>query len=228
MFGVACFGLMASSISSAQGGDGIIKLNKSFQRELIEMGKQDQRYRYQLTELGGKLSEPDETRSTEEFSELLKKQDKIDQENIKRLEELIAHYGWPTISLVGKEGSKAAFLIIQHADFSYQKKYFSSIKEAASRNEALPADAAMMEDRILVREGKKQIYGTQLFSDAAHGWQLYPIEDEENVDSRRARVGLTPMAENLKRFGLEYKPPRKKENDASSKEFVGEKQPRMP
>ena len=40
--------------------------------------------------------------------------------------------------------------------------------------------------------------------------ELWPIEDEENVDARRASVGLEPLAEYLKRFGLEYKPLKKK------------------
>ena len=32
---------------------------------------------------------------------------------------------------------------------------------------------------------------------------LWPIEDEEHVDERRAEVGLEPLAEYLKRFGIE-------------------------
>jgi hypothetical protein len=40
--------------------------------------------------------------------------------------------------------------------------------------------------------------------------ELWPIEDEERVDARRASVGLGPLAEYLKHFGLEYKPPIKK------------------
>jgi len=65
-----------------------------------------------------------------------------------------------------------------------------------------------LEDRILMREGKKQIYGTQLHSGPKTNGklELYPIDDEEHVDERRAIVGLQPLAEYLKQFGMEHKP----------------------
>jgi len=68
-----------------------------------------------------------------------------------------------------------------------------------------------LEDRILTREGKKQVYGTQLrLNQTTQRMELYPIEDEENVDSRRAVVGLEPLALYLKRgFGIDYAPPKK-------------------
>jgi hypothetical protein len=68
-----------------------------------------------------------------------------------------------------------------------------------------------LEDRILTREAKKQVYGTQLrLNQTTQRMELYPIEDEVNVDSRRAAVGLEPLAEYLKRaFGIDYAPPKK-------------------
>jgi hypothetical protein len=40
--------------------------------------------------------------------------------------------------------------------------------------------------------------------------ELYPIDDEENVNARRAEVGLEPLAEYLKRaFGIDYATPKK-------------------
>ena len=63
-----------------------------------------------------------------------------------------------------------------------------------------------------MREGKKQIYGTQLtWNEKTGRYELYPIEDEEHVDLLRASVGLQPIAEYLKDFGLRYIPPGKKE-----------------
>jgi len=188
-----------------------VPLNKDLRHELIEMEKQDQLHREEMVKLMEKLSGPDKQATTAKYVEVVKKQDAIDQVNIKRLEEIVARYGWPTISLVGKEANIAAFLILQHAELSFQKKYFPLLKEAASMNEARPADVAMLEDRILMREGKKQIYGSQIrTNEVTNQLELYPIEDEENVDARRASVGLPPLAEYLKHFGLEYKPTKKK------------------
>ena len=202
--------LCANSPLPAQNTREGATLYKALRRELIRMGKEDQKYRNEMIVLIKKLSGPDGKRVSKQFEAVVKKQDAIDKRNMKRLEEIVRQYGWPTRSMFGAEASGAAFLIVQHADLDYQKKYFPIIKEAASRNEARPGDAAMLEDRILMNEGKKQIYGTQLRTDdVTKELKLWPIENEEEVDERRAAVGLMPLAEYLKTFGLEYSPKKK-------------------
>ncbi len=131
---------------------------------------------------------------SEEVLALQKKQDEIDKRNLARLEEIVRQHGWPGRSLVGEAASMAAFLILQHTDLSSQKKYFPLLTKAVAEGEARPADAAMLEDQILVREGKMQIYGTQVRFDPATGakLELYPIEDEGRVEERRAAVGCCP------------------------------------
>jgi hypothetical protein len=57
-----------------------------------------------------------------------------------------------------------------------------------------------------MREGKKQIYGSQLQQNDKGAWEFYPIEDEPNVDKRRQAVGLPPLSEYAKQFGFEYHP----------------------
>ena len=34
-----------------------------------------------------------------------------------RIREIVSEYGWPTIDMVGKEASQAAWIIVQHADY---------------------------------------------------------------------------------------------------------------
>jgi hypothetical protein len=183
---------------------------KALRRELIKMGYEDQKYRNELEVSMKELAGPDKEGAMKRFVALVKKQDKIDKRNIKRLEEIINRYGWPTKSMVGKEASEWAFFIVQHADRGYMKRYFPLLKAGALRNEARRDHAAMMEDRILMGEGKKQIYGTGLKTDdVTKELKLWPIENEEEVDARRASVGLPPMAEYLKMMGLIYTPPKK-------------------
>ncbi len=188
-------------------------VNADLQKELIEMGKEDQKHRGELMELIEQHDDgPNKDKQMARYQRLVEEVNAIDKRLLQRLEAIIAHYGWPTISLVGKEASGNAFLIIQHADLEYQKKYFPLLKEAAAKNEARKSEIAMLEDRILMREGKRQIYGSQLRSNPNTGkLELYPIEDEENVDARRASVELMPMKEYMKHFKLEYVPPKKKE-----------------
>jgi hypothetical protein len=200
--------LSLSSLVYTQ-GNSIGQVNQSLRRELLKMQKDDQKYRSEIDKIEKMSLAPDEMQKR--VSALWEKQEKLDKRNVKRLVQIIDKYGWPGRSMVGREGSITAFLIIQHADLEYQKKYFPMLKEAIGKGEADRDDAALLEDRILMREGKKQIYGTQLrFNEATKKLELWPIEDEESVDVRRASVGLEPIAEYLKRFGLEYKPPKKR------------------
>jgi RNase P protein component len=181
--------------------------NKNLQSELLRMKAQDQRYRGQMQAEIIKMSSSGTTEQSKEFKAVLKKQNEIDRKNLVRLAEIIKRHGWPGRSLVGEEATNASVLILQHADLTFQKKYFSLVKEGARKGEVRAADAAMLEDRILMLEGKKQIYGSAVQSGPETGGklQLHPIEDEDHVDERRAAVGLMPLAEYLKQFGLEYK-----------------------
>ncbi len=206
------FGLCSSAVTFSQRPDSSHTVNKALQKELLKMEKEDQRYRAEWQEK--MIESPASSRidPSKNSAALMKKQAEIDKKNLRRLNDIIKQYGWPGRSLVGEKASRAAFLILQHADLSHQQRYLALLKDAASKREASASDVAMLEDRVLVGEGKKQIYGTQLhFGPETEGrWELYPILDEETVDDRRAAVGLPPMAEYLKLFGLEYKPPKKK------------------
>lgn len=115
-------------------------------------------------------------------------------ENARALEAIIAKIGWPHEGIVGSEGAVAAWLIAQHAISlpDFQRKVLGLLKENAGH--VPPAHAAYLEDRIRRFEGRPQLYGTQF--DWDESGQLSPgeIEDEANVDSRRAAVGLGPLA----------------------------------
>lgn len=180
-------------------------------RELVKMGEDDQKHRQEMMDLMDRLASSDSEKVARKWKQVVERQNALDTRNRQRLDEIVKEHGWPKRSVFGDDASGVAFLIVQHSDIEYQKKYFPLIKEAASRSEARPSDLAMLEDRILTREGKKQIYGTQLrLNQKTQLMELYPIEDEENVDTRRAAVGLTPLAQYLKKaFGIDYVPPKK-------------------
>lgn len=61
-------------------------------------------------------------RSSSEVIEAWAKQNGIDAQNIRRLEQVIAQYGWPGSTQFGSKAATAAFLILQHSDVSYQKR----------------------------------------------------------------------------------------------------------
>jgi len=144
--------------------------------------------------------------SSPEVADLWKTQHSNDEKNRKRLIEIVDQSGWPKQSLVGEKAALAAFLVLQHADFALQKRYLPLLRATAERGETKLKWLALLEDRVLVREGKKQLYGSQVRNQkGVEGWQLEPIEDEANVDERRAKMGLGPLNEYLKTFGIEYR-----------------------
>ena len=167
-------------------------------RQLIMMAEQKERSRdlfdSLVTEKGWKSPEVEEATRREAES---------DSVNMARLEEIIAQHGWPGVSLVGKRAALAAFLILQHAQLPQQEKYLPLVKAAADKGDVERAHLAMLEDRVLMRQGKSQIYGTQLWNDPSTGeLDLYPIEDTVNLDARRAEVGLPPLKEYLSGLGI--------------------------
>ena len=56
----------------------------------------------------------------------------VDRRHTSRLKAIIAQYGWPTYSMVGREGAVAAWLMAQHADHdvAFQQQCQLLLKEA--------------------------------------------------------------------------------------------------
>lgn len=130
----------------------------------------------------------------QESREDYKKQRKIDEENLKIVEDILDKYGWLSSDQVGDKASYALFLVIQHANLDIKLKYYDLIKKSVDK-----IDFAFFEDRVLLEEGKKQLYGTQLkYIDDKY--ELEEIEDIDNLDKRRKEVGLEPIKEYLKKF----------------------------
>jgi len=110
--------------------------------------------------------------------------------NTKWLEGIIREVGWPSQNLVGIFGEQAAWLIVQHSgDVKFQEKCLRLIKNLPLTNERKHY-IAYLTDRILVRGGNKQLYGTQY-----DGIQPFPIENEKELDLRRKTMGLGPFSE---------------------------------
>lgn len=137
-----------------------------------------------------------------EFQVFVDEQSRVDSTNLARLEAILSEHGWPGQSMVGREAAIGAFLILQHADHSTQIEYLPMVQAAVEAGELDDWTLAMLQDRILVSEGKAQIYGTQLYLDeATNEYELYPIEDKAHVDARRETLGLEPLAEYVRSVG---------------------------
>jgi len=135
-------------------------------------------------------------------------------ENTKKMKEIVSRYGWPTISLVGKKASKNAWLLVQHADddLTFQQKCLTFMKKIYQKNpkEIYPQHIAFLTDRILVNKGKKQLFGTQFYTNKKGVFTHYPIKDIKNVDKRRKAYGIPPLEEYIKAARLHKSAPIKK------------------
>ncbi len=131
----------------------------------------------------------------------------IDSTNLVQVELLISKYGWLGKSFVGVRGNQTCFLVIQHSDSATQVKYLPMMQKSVEEGESSAADFALLQDRVLMQQGKKQTYGSQIVFDKQGNNIFYPIEDEINVNLRRAKVGLQPIEEYAKFFGIDYKLP---------------------
>lgn len=156
--------------------------------ELWRMKIKDQAFYYHL-----KLADKQNGLDSPIIKALWELKHLINDENLDRLEEIIAENGWPKRSAVGSSAAQTVFLIIQHADLETQKKYLPAMKEAANEKEASWSSLALLIDRIEMREGRPQIYGSQISRDKDGTYKVFEIIDPEYVDQRREEVGLPPL-----------------------------------
>lgn len=197
-------------VIAAQGQE----MNMSRKKQLDSILTEDQKYRpvFML------LLNPEKTDSliahhhlpAEKIEELYASlQEKIDSANLRFIEEFIAHYGYPGRSMVGEPTNEVAWYVIQHSDKIAQ--YFKVIKEAGRRKELPLKLVAMMQDRLLVEQKKKQIYGTQiarrkLGDSKEESVFVWPVKHPWFVNKRRKKAGFeTTIEQNAKRFHIEYK-----------------------
>ena len=119
----------------------------------------------------------------------------VDERNARRMGAIISEIGWPTTSRVGAHAEHMAWLLVQHAELEFQKECFALMAREPA-DEVCGRHLAYLEDRIRVKEGLPQRYGTQL-QKSDDGWEPLPTLDPEDLDARRLAVGLEPIAEYL-------------------------------
>jgi hypothetical protein len=121
---------------------------------------------------------------------------RTDSANTLWLKDYVGRWGWPTTGQVGREAVQSAFLIVQHAvhDTAFMRSMLPFIEDAHRRGDLDGGSVAMLTDRLEVKAGRPQIYGTQLSLKDGR-WVFDSIADSAGVDARRKRMGLPTLAE---------------------------------
>jgi hypothetical protein len=176
-------------------------LNKELVAILDTIHQEDQKYREESQVLEKKYGW-----DSKEVKDVWKTINTIDSINLIKVEKILAEYGWLSADIVGEQGNRTLFLVIQHSpDYKVQQKYLPMMREAVKKGNADSKRLALLEDRVALGEGKKQIYGSQLEMDyKTNLYVLSPLIDPGNVDKRRAEVGLKSIAEYLKFWDLTW------------------------
>jgi hypothetical protein len=172
----------------------------SIVKVLFTVDEDDQKYRSQWSDLQDK--KPVDSAALKAIMLRMRETDSI---NLIKVEAIVDKYSWPGSGVVGEQCNTAMFMVIQHSDLSVQEKYLPVIREAAASGAIQPRHLAMLEDRVALREGRKQRYGTQLkWDERVKGYRLAPLEDPDHVDQLRKSVGLSPLAVYLAQWGLSW------------------------
>jgi hypothetical protein len=116
----------------------------------------------------------------------------VDAAVLERLRTLAATRGsaWPTRSVVGAAGVRSVWMLAQE-DTALERTVLHRMMESGP-DEALAADVAVLEDRVRLQSGRKQLYGSQMRTVNGQLVPL-PIEDSAHVDMRREAAGLPPL-----------------------------------
>lgn len=185
-----------------------INLNQTLVHQLNRIHNDDQEYRKMMDSVEKKFGI-----QSNELKKLWRTIELKDSLNLIEVKALIDQYGWLGPEVIGEKGSSTLFLVIQHADLQTQEKYLPLMREAVKIGKAKGAELALLEDRVAIRNNKKQIFGSQITRDINGNYVIYPIEDEVNVNKRRAQVGLQPLEIYAKNWGINYTLPSNNQKD---------------
>lgn len=187
----------------------LVKANKekaeiNFDKPLVALldtiYQDDQGPRRQINEVIKKYG-----RDSDELKQHWEKIAGKDSINLIKVEKILKERGWPSKDIIGNRGNTTLFMVIQHSDLEVQEKYLLMIREAVKKGNIRPGSLALLEDRIAIRKGNKQIYGSQIGRDAETGtFYIYPLQDPDHVDERRAEVGLGPLQDYVSRWDITW------------------------
>ena len=122
--------------------------------------------------------------SPDRIEKLARRAMDTDSTNLQLVSRILSETGYPQKSKVGDFATQTVWMIIQHSDLGRIKQFLPQLEEAARRGDLAPAYLAATKDRIDIREGRPQKYGTQFNC---------PLQDSLRVNEWRQEVGLPPM-----------------------------------
>lgn len=177
-----------------------VNLNKPLAAVLDSIFIDDQKYRMQIDEVEKKYGW--ESNEMKAHWKIINEKDSL---NLIIVKALLDKYGWLGSDVVGAQGNSTLFLVIQHSNQATQEKYLPMMRDAVKNGKAQGNSLALLEDRVALGQGRKQIYGSQIGRNPeTKRYYVLPLSDPENVDKRRAEVGLQPLADYVTQWQIKW------------------------
>ncbi len=183
-----------------QGNTSFSQSNKEISAVLDTVYQNDQKFRREIINISKKFGE-----NSEQYQKQIQLIRSNDSLNLVKVKKILDERGWLGTDEIGYQGNSTLFLVIQHADPKSQEHYLPIMREAVKSGKANAGSLAYLEDRIELRKGGKQIYGTQIGKDRATGqYFVLPLLDPEKVDERRKQMGLGSLKAYVANWGIEW------------------------
>ncbi len=123
----------------------------------------------------------------------------VDQRNQQKVISAITKCGWSEAHL------NTIWLVFQHSPSDIMAYYYPELKAYSEAGTLPKSSIALMEDRLLMNNGYKQIYGSQI-----QNGSLADLEDPELVNERRATMDLGPIEDYITNWGLDFEAEKKR------------------
>ncbi len=119
--------------------------------------------------------------------------DIVDSKNLQVVVSAISKCGW------SEKNITTILMILQHSPLGVMAYYYPELKFFSEKGNLSKASVAMLQDRLLMQHGYKQLYGTQIISG-----ELYKLEDPDNVNERRTKIGMGVIEDYIGVWGLNF------------------------
>ena len=181
--------------------------DKKLKEELVKMAVKER-------ELLVEVVEKDQTKQGDR-----EKLHKLYEEHIVKLCQIMKTRGWPTTTMVERDGVYSAFFVLKNGGtYELQRDLLPVIVAVIKNDPVQKSEFAGLFDRLRVSAGMKQLFGTQAVSMGGF-LVLFPIEDEAKVDARREEYGLVPLNQHIRNIERLYGKPLVKARQAPSSQL---------
>jgi len=130
----------------------------------------------------------------------------IDELNTQAFKKIMETVTWRELATGEARLAQRAFHIVQHTnDDAFREATLAEIKPLAEEGLMEGQSYALMFDRVALKKGEMQLYGTQTKCIAGQ-YDVHDLAEPDRVDERRKLIGMEPLVIYLERNRDHYGP----------------------